>query len=127
WNLERLGTPEKIGPNLRLNQYDGLGMNREERARDIAAPDKRIVDLLNVRGQFALQLPHAGGGGGRNDDFHVRQPRFERSDTLRRDVDLADAHGMDPKHMAICDRLLDLGAEAAKSLAKTLHPAAPPP
>ena len=93
--------PEKVGPDLRLHEHDGCRMDCGDSAPGPESAVDRIVELDDVGRQLALQLGHARRRGSGNDDFEVRQARFESGDELRANVDFADAYGVQPKHMTI--------------------------
>ena len=102
-------------------------MNQAQRALHAFRVVDGIINLFDVRRQFALQFAHAGRGRGGNNDFEVGRARFQRADELRANVHLADADGVDPEHVAIAERLFDFGIEPAEALAETAPPVAPPP
>ena len=87
----------------------------------------RIVNLLDVRREFLVQLAHPRGRGGRDDDLEIGHPQFQSGDQLGGHVDLTDADRVDPEHVPVRHGLLDLGAELAKALGKALLPVAPAP
>ena len=74
-----------------------------------------------------MQLGHAGRGGGGDDNFEVRQARFQGANELRADIDFADADGVYPQDLAIGDRLLEFGVVLAETLGETLSPMAAAP
>ena len=104
------------------------------RVHELGGADKLTLEeiekptpVLDVRRQLLMQLAHPGGGRGGDDDLEIRHPHFQRGNQLRRHVHLAHADGVNPEHMAVRHRLLDLGAELPEALGKALLPVAPPP
>src|SRR5205085_3803412 len=111
-----------IRPNLRFNKHDRLWADRAQGSGNAASEIEWIIDLADVGRQFALQFPHAGSRSGGHHNLQVRQARFEHSDKLRANIDLANAHCMHPECMTIGNGLLELCVEPAKALAKALLP-----
>ena len=118
----RFARQMKVRPDFRLDQHDGLGIDRRQRAVDEFAAVNRIINFADVRGQPAAQLGHAGGRGGGHDDFEVRHARFERADELRAEIDLADADGVQPDDVAVGQRLFEAGVVFAQTAGR--NPAA---
>src|SRR3989442_1348927 len=108
--------PDEIRPDFGLNQNDGLGMNQAQCAVHAFLVVDGIINLFDVRRQFALQFAHAGRGCGGNNDFEVGHARFQRADELRANVHLATTHGVYPEDLAVTERLFDFGIEPAKAL-----------
>ena len=61
---------------------------------------------------------HARGGGRGDDDLQVGQPRLQRLDEMRADVDFTDADRVHPERVAVGDGLLEFGVVPAESLAE---------
>jgi len=126
-DADLFGAPEEVGPDFRLNEHDGLGADDGQGAGHPGAPIHRIIDFADVRGQFAQQLAHAGGGGGGHDDLDVGHAFFQRPDQVSADVDFADADRVHPEHLAVGDGLLQFGVVTAKPLPEPGHPVSAPP
>jgi hypothetical protein len=128
-NAQFLGEPEKVRPDLGFDQHDGFRMNGHDGAFHPGAAIDGVVNLLDVRRQFGVQLTHAGGGGRGDDDLEVGQADLDGGDELSGNVHLADAHRVHPEHVAIGHGLFDLGTEPAEAFAESALPvsAAPHP
>ena len=93
--------PKEIGPDFGFDENDHFRVDGTNRPPGPEIPVDRIVNLDDVRWQFALQFGHARRSCGRHDDLEIGQPRFQSGDQLRADVDFANAYCMQPKHVAI--------------------------
>jgi hypothetical protein len=120
------GAPEEVGPDLRFDEDDGLGIDGSQGTGDAGTSIDREIDPADVGGQFAFELAHAGRGRGGNDDLEIGHARFDRPDELGAKVDFADAYRMRPQHVAIGQRLLQLRIIFAKALAEAFAPIAAP-
>ena len=87
----------------------------------------RVINFADVAGELALEVAHAGAGGGGDDDLEVGKPGFEGANEMGAKIDFADANGVNPEGLAVGDGLFELGVVKGKALAKTRLPVAPPP
>lgn len=100
-------------------------MNRRQRPVNNARMIYRIIDFADMRLKPLAQHVHSGRCGGGHDKFQVRCALLQGAYKMNHEIDFAHADGMDPKNMAICQRLLEVRVIAAKSLPKTGAPVAP--
>ena len=93
-------------------------MNGEKRARNIAAPVNRIINLLDVGRELALQFRHPSAGRSGYNYLEVGQAWLQRADELGGDIHFANADRVNPEHVPIGHRLFDFGTETPEALAK---------
>jgi hypothetical protein len=122
-----LQAPEHVRPELGLDEDHSLGPDQAQRTQDVLPAVDRVVDLRNMSRETLLELGHAGGGRGGDDELVVGQARFERLDELRAEIDLPDADGVQPDHPAVGKRLFEQGVILSKTLAEPPAPVAAPP
>ena len=113
------------GTNLTHDQ--ALGVRNlvnfsNNRFRDL--PSRDIVDLADMAGELFLQFAHPGGGGGRNDDFEIRQAWFQHPDKLCANVDFPYADRVHPQRMTVGNGLPKLRVVLAEPLSKPGQPVA---
>ena len=119
--------PQKIWPDFRLHENDGIRVNHPERASDKLPSINRIINLLNMRREFVLQQCHPGRRCCRDNELYVRQAFFQRVHQLHTNVHLTDAYRVQPKRMSVCQRELCATAVDRKSLSEPPQPIAAPP
>ena len=66
-----LQPPEKIRPNLGLDEYHRLGPDGGQGTPDKCSTVDRIVNPAHLGGEFFSQLTHRRGGGRGNDQLEV--------------------------------------------------------
>ena len=121
-NFPSLQSPEKVWPNLGLDEHHRLGPDSGQGTTDKTATVDRVVNPADLSREFSTQLIHCGGGGCGDDQFEVGQPWLENLDELQADVRLTNTDSVQPDDVPVADGLLELGGITAQPLAKTVPP-----
>ena len=119
--------PQEVGPNLRLDEDDGLRMDGRQRAHDRSTEIDGVVDRGDVRGQVLLEFTHARRRGCADNDLQVGHAGLDGLDELGADVDLADADGVEPDDVPVRQGLFDLRAVFSETLPESGAPVATAP
>ena len=117
-NSAALKTPEEVGPDLRFDQNDHLGIDEADGPLDVLPTIDRVVDLGDVGRESFPQEAHAGRGRRRDNDLVQREQGFHDLDQLRAEVDLADTHRVEPNHLTVGQRLFEFGVIQTKTFAE---------
>jgi len=121
-----LEAPQEIRPDLRLHQDHHLGIDQPHGPLDVLPTVDRVVDLGDVGRQALPEQPHARRRGGRDHDLVQGQQGFHRPDELGAEVHLAHADGMEPDHLPVGQRLLELAVIQTEALPEACLPGSSP-
>ena len=104
-NLPSLQPPEKVWPNLGLDEHHRLGPDGGLGAPDKTTTIDRIINRADLGREFFSQLPHPRCGGRGDNQLDVGQSRLENLDELHADIRLSDTDSVQPDDVPVADGL----------------------